>query len=169
MTHITIALLVAQPGPLRNSLQAVLNALPEIEVVAEARDVAIINQASDGLQPDIILIEVEGADEPVTTAVQQVKRSWPSARCILLVETAQQQQAAEIAGSDVVLFKGCRAPQLVNHIEVLLAAMKNPDVQSNQETRRVKDEMANDEHKSADKTTVHGRFPTKYVRKKHSL
>ncbi|MCA9951457.1 MAG: hypothetical protein KDE48_17530 [Anaerolineales bacterium] len=119
MKHVTIALIVAQPGPLRNSLQTLLTTFPDIEIVAEARTPATLMRLGDTLQPDLVLIE---ADEKNATAValQQIKREWLHSKCVVLVDTQRQMATAVAAGADLTLFKGCRATELIDKIEALL-------------------------------------------------
>ena len=127
MKPITTALLVIQPGPLRNSLKSFLSTFPAIEVLAEARDMSVLWRLGRELRPDLIVIEAGlpgyGLDQERQLAVilKRLKDELPAARCLVLVENAEQHQAAEAAGADIVIFKGYRAPELVHCIEELLA------------------------------------------------
>ncbi len=118
----TIALIIVKPGPLQQSLQTLLTTLPEIEIVAEARDVLALYQTGPEFRPDLILLEAELVGENIEATLSQWQQKWPQIRLIVLVETAVQRETAVAAGADVVLFNGFRAAQLVNAIEGLLAA-----------------------------------------------
>ncbi len=120
--HVTIALIIAQPGPLQQSLQTLLTTLPEIEIVAEARDATALHQTGPEFKPDLILLEAEVVGANMEATLRQWQQKWPQIRLIVLVETAVQRETAVAAGADVVLFNGFRAAQLVNAIEGLLAA-----------------------------------------------
>lgn len=119
MEAVTIALIVARPGPLRNSLQTLLTTLPDIEIVAETREPATLMRMGGTLQPDLVLIEV-GDDNSTAVAIKQIKREWYHTKCVVLVDTQQQLETAVAAGADLTLYKGCRATELINQIEALL-------------------------------------------------
>ena len=121
MTHTTIALVIAQPGPLRNSLLTLLSTMPEIEIVAEAKDLSALLRAGEELQPDLILIEADPPLAGLQEALPQFKDRW-GPHLLVLVETTKQKEEAEAAGADMVLLKGFRATQLIKHIEQLLAS-----------------------------------------------
>ena len=116
----TIALLVIRPGPLRNSLQTLLTTLPQIEIIAEARDLSILHRMREEWQPDLILIEAAPIEKMLPKSLHQIKQAWPNVWTIVLVDTMNQQQAAQVAGADAVLIKGFRAAQLVEIIEEVL-------------------------------------------------
>lgn len=121
MTHATIALVIAQPGPLRNSLLTLLSTLPEIEIVAEAKNLASLQHAGEELRPDLILIEAGAALNSLPEALQHFKQRWTHTRTIVLVETRKHQEMAKAAGADVVLLKGFRATRLIEQIQSLIA------------------------------------------------
>ena len=121
MKHATIALVIAQPGPLRNSLLTLLSTLPEIEIVAEAKNLASLQHAGEELRPDLILIEAGAALHGLPEALQHFKQRWAHTRTIVLVETREHQEMAKAAGADVVLLKGFRATRLIEQIQSLIA------------------------------------------------
>ena len=116
----TMALIVARPGPLRHSLQTLITTLPQIEIVAEAKNTSALLRMGVQVQPDLVLIEADLPDNGVQETIKQIRREWTHTRSIVLVETAQQQQAAVAAGADAVLYKGYRANRLIKLIEALL-------------------------------------------------
>ncbi len=119
MKNVTMALIVAQPGHLRNSLQTLLTTLPEIEIIAEMRDMSTLLRMGPSLRPDLVLIEAN-ANNCLTAVVQQIKQEWLNTRCVVLVDSGSQMETAVAAGADLILFKGCRAAELINQIEALL-------------------------------------------------
>ena len=56
-TKLTIALIVVRPGPLRRSLQTLMSSMPQIQVVAESKDISSLLQLGAQLPPDVVLIE----------------------------------------------------------------------------------------------------------------
>ena len=121
MTHATIALVIAQPGPFRKSLMTLLSTMPEIEIIAEARDLETLQRAGEELQPDLILIETDVSSDELQKALHQFKQKCACTQMVVLVDTIKHQAEAKAAGADIVLLKGFRAPQLIEQIQAVLA------------------------------------------------
>jgi DNA-binding NarL/FixJ family response regulator len=119
--QVTLALVVARPGPLRNGLQAVMTTMPQIEILAETTDPSTLLRMGDEIQPDIVLLDADLPEEQVWAAVRRIKEEWSQTRSIVLVKDSQQQQRAQAAGADVVLIKGHPAARLIAIIEGLLS------------------------------------------------
>lgn len=119
-TKLTIALIVVRPGPLRRSLQTLMSSMPQIQVVAESKDISSLLQLGAQLPPDLVLIEAALPGNEVCAAIGEIKARWSRTRTVVLVENANQQEEAEAAGADAVLFQGFRAARLVAIIEELL-------------------------------------------------
>jgi DNA-binding NarL/FixJ family response regulator len=119
--QVTLALIVARPGPLRNSLQALMATLPQIEVLAETSDPSALLRMGAGIQPDVVLLDASLPEEQVWPALRQIRDEWCQTRSIVLVEDSQQQQSAQAAGADVALVKGYPAAKLIAAIEDLLS------------------------------------------------
>jgi DNA-binding NarL/FixJ family response regulator len=116
-----MALIVAQPGPLRNSLFSLLAAMPQINLVAESRDIAYLAHMAAQIQPDIVLIETGFAQAELAESIHTLKAIWPFTPTIVLVDDPNQKEKAEQAAADVVLFKGFRAASLIDLLDDLLA------------------------------------------------
>ena len=110
--QVTLALIVAQPGPLRDSLQALLATMPQIEIVAEANAPSALVRMSDRIQPDVVLLDASVPGNDVWHALREIRGWWACARTIVLVENSAQQAQAKEAGADVALFKGFPAARL---------------------------------------------------------
>ena len=115
--QVTLALIVAQPGPLRDSLQALMTTMPQIEIVAEANKPSALLRMSERIQPDVVLLDASVPGNDVWAALRQIRDAWPQARAIVLVENSAQQAQAEEAGADVALLKGFPAARLAAIIE----------------------------------------------------
>lgn len=126
----TIALIVVRPGPLRNSLQTLMASMPQIQIVAESRDVAALMQLGSQLPPDLVLMEAALPGDEVCAAVREIKARWVRSRTVVLVENADQQQEAEAAGADAVLYQGFPAAQLIAVVEELLFEGRHYDEES---------------------------------------
>jgi DNA-binding NarL/FixJ family response regulator len=120
-SHVTIALILTRPGPLQHSLKTLLATLPEIEIVAEARDLSTLQRLGHEMQPDLILIEAGMPGNGLHETLGQIRREWKETRSIVLVETAEQEALATAAGANLVLFKGHRATKLIGLVKGLLA------------------------------------------------
>jgi DNA-binding NarL/FixJ family response regulator len=118
--HVTLALIVASPGPLRNSLQALMTTMPQIEVLAETSDPSALLRMGAEMEPDVVLLDASLPEEGVWPALQHIGEQWCQCRSIVLVEDSQQQQEARAAGADVALLKGYPAAKLIAAIEGLL-------------------------------------------------
>lgn len=118
--QLTIALIVARPGPLRNSLQTLIASLPQIHILAESRDVAALLQLGAQLPPDLVLMEAALPGNEVCAAVREIKAKWVDTRTVVLVENADQQRDAEAAGADAVLYQGYPAGRFIALVEKLL-------------------------------------------------
>jgi DNA-binding NarL/FixJ family response regulator len=118
--QVTLAVVVARPGPLRNSLQTLMTTMPQIEILAETTDPSALLRMGADIQPDVVLLDASLPEEQVWAALRQVKEEWSHTRSIVLVEGSQQQHKAQAAGADVVLLKGYPAAKLIAAIEGLL-------------------------------------------------
>jgi DNA-binding NarL/FixJ family response regulator len=70
--------------------------------------------------PTLVLLSVQGPGINSPTAIAKIKSRWPAVRCVVLVDTVAQQQAARAAGAEEALIKGVRPDKLLRRIEALL-------------------------------------------------
>jgi DNA-binding NarL/FixJ family response regulator len=118
MDQQTLALIVAPPGVLRQSLRATVVALHRLETIDEADTITqaiLMNH-----DPALVLFSVEGPEIKHLAAIRMIKARWPAARCIALVDTVAQEQPATEEGAEAVLVKGARPEVLFERIERLL-------------------------------------------------
>ena len=119
MEQRTSALIVATPGVVRESLRAAVATLHHFGTVGEADSVAQAMAVAH--DPALVLLSVEGPENRPLPAIQEIKAQWPAVRCIVLVDTVAQQQAARAAGAEEVVNKGVRPDKLLRSIEGLLS------------------------------------------------
>jgi DNA-binding NarL/FixJ family response regulator len=119
--QVTLALIVAKPGPLRNSLQSLMTTVRKIEIVAETDNPSALLRMGDTIQPDIVLLDASLSKDDVWAALKRIRKEWSQTRSIVLVEGSFQQQKAQAAGADFVLIKGYPAARLIAAIEELLS------------------------------------------------
>jgi DNA-binding NarL/FixJ family response regulator len=119
--QVTLAVVVARPGPLRDSLQTLMTTMPEIEILAETTDPSALLRMGADIQPDIVLLDASLPEEQVWGALRQIKQAWSQTRSIVLVEDSRQQLKAQAAGADLVLLQGYPAARLIEAIKGLLS------------------------------------------------
>jgi len=112
--------LVGRPGPLRDGLHALIDTIPEVEVVGEASDASAMQQLVAALQPGLVLLDTDLFGDADWTVLEWIKAEWPETRCLALAETGEQHEEAEAVEADAVLFKGSPAARLVETIVDLL-------------------------------------------------
>ena len=118
--HSASALIVARPGPLRDGLQALMTAIPQIDAVREMDDVSSALRVVFERSPALVVLDSNLAGSEVWMTVRRARARWPQARCIFLADNVQQHQEAEAAGVDAVLLKGFPAAKLIATIVRLL-------------------------------------------------
>jgi DNA-binding NarL/FixJ family response regulator len=114
------ALIVANPGPLRDGLRVLLIAMPEISAVEEVCDLPSALKIALGRAPALVVLDSGPAGGEIWRAVRQVKARWPHARCIFLADSVEQQSEAEAAGADATLLKGVPPAKLIATVVRLL-------------------------------------------------
>jgi DNA-binding NarL/FixJ family response regulator len=118
-------LLVARPGRMREGLQALLRTIPEIEIVGQA-DWESQALAMIALQhPALVLLDSSLTPGEMLPTLLRIKGEYPRMRCIVLVENAQQQDAARDAGADTALIRGFSAGVLHAAIDQVLMSINN--------------------------------------------
>lgn len=114
------ALIIAQPGPLRDGLHALVGTMPQIGTVDVIGDLESAFVPTFNQCPALVLLDGHLTEDKAWLVVRRVRRKWPRARTIVLVGNVEQQEASEAAGADVVLLHGLPAGRLVAAIVRLL-------------------------------------------------
>ncbi len=120
MTHTAVALIVVSPGPVRSSIQTLLQTIPEIEIVAEARAIEAVLDGRIELKPDLILLDAGLCRDRLTEIIPQFRRRWAHAHILVLVGSEAQRVAALAAEADAVLLSGFRAVHFVSLVREAL-------------------------------------------------
>lgn len=113
-------LILAHPGRLRESLNALLTSMPQIQQVNSAEDDEIALESFADSPPNLIVMDTNLTPYGLSTTLQKIKTRWPGARYVILVDDVRQQQIAKAAGADSALLKGFSTAQLFATIECLL-------------------------------------------------
>ncbi|MDP2661537.1 MAG: hypothetical protein Q8R28_12490 [Dehalococcoidia bacterium] len=119
-------LLVAGAGPLADGLAGLLTRIPGVEIVGRVEDLPSVLVTVSQLGPTTVVLDSGPFAEQTPAMVRQLRAALPGSRCIVLADDVQQQRAAQAAGADAALLKGCRPTELVATVQGLLVA--RPDV-----------------------------------------
>lgn len=126
MSSIARVLLVARAGPLADALAGLLMRIPGVEIVGRVEDLPSVLVIVSQLGPTTVVLDSGPFAEETPAMVRQLEAALPGSRCIVLADDVQQQWAAQTAGADAALLKGCRPANLVATVRGLL--ITEPDV-----------------------------------------
>ena len=113
-------LIVAKPGPLRDSLYFMLHMMPGIDTVDYVNDAAWALRAVAEHRPELMILDVGTPDDDLLFLVIEITSDGSRCPCLVFVDHVQQQQRFRSAGADVVLLKGYPAVKLLDVIAGLL-------------------------------------------------
>jgi DNA-binding response OmpR family regulator len=113
-------LIVAPLGPLRDGLCALLNSMPNTQIVGVVAHIEAAVQAISECRPALVLLDSALPGEGFLPLLEHLKASWPRLQCLVLVDGVEQQGQAQIAEADAVLVKGAAAARLSAAVEMLL-------------------------------------------------
>jgi DNA-binding NarL/FixJ family response regulator len=116
-------MIIAQPGQLRDSLQILLQTIPNMEFVVAAHDTPTALAMERHYCPALVLLDMNLAVSNELPLLHQMKQRCPNVRTIVMVDAEAQRTLCETAHVDVVLVKGVLATRLVAIIEELLAGV----------------------------------------------
>ena len=117
----TLALIAARPGPLQDSLVALMTTMPQVNVVLIAEDATSTLRTMARHRPALVVLETSLAAEEGCVPLQEIKAEWPTTECIALAGDVEQERQATSAGADVVLIVGFPAAEFIAAIEGLLS------------------------------------------------
>ena len=122
-TDKTTTLVVAQAGPLRDSLQSFLQMLPQSVDVLLADSAEMASWIIGRHHPLLVVVANAGlpSEEAVLRVMQRTRAAGPRSRWLFLMERPEQEQAALAAGADMVLPQGFPASTLFGIVELMLA------------------------------------------------
>jgi DNA-binding NarL/FixJ family response regulator len=123
----TLAIVAGRPGPLQDSLVALITTMHEVNSVLIAEDAASALRMAAQHRPALAVVEMDLEREETHTVLEEIKSRWPSMGCIALADGARQRREAESAGADVVLVKGFKASAFVAAVEGLLCGEQESD------------------------------------------
>lgn len=120
-----IVLLAVKPGPLRDGLDALLYATPEVQLVAHANDTNAALEFCQQHPTELIILEVRPGDRDLLVKVPEIKALYPQGQVIALIHEEKDRGPAEQAGADVVLISTVRATKLKEVLSEIVDSVVN--------------------------------------------
>jgi DNA-binding NarL/FixJ family response regulator len=119
----TEILIVDDHALFREGIREILEAQPDLTVVGEAGDSETAVAAAAGLQPHIVLLDVEIPGDDVTSTVNRIRRLSPSSQVIILsmYDGMQLLRSLLAAGIRGYLLKSVHREELVSAIRTARA------------------------------------------------
>ncbi len=121
MTQRVLALIIAPPGRLRDSLRVLLRASGRIGRVEETDDARFGLQSIAEHPPGLVVLDAGLEEDDAPGILPQLKGEWPQLPCLVLVRSLDQEPMARAAGADAVLQAGFDTETFFSTIEHLLA------------------------------------------------
>jgi DNA-binding NarL/FixJ family response regulator len=115
-----LVLIVAKPGRIRNSLQALLQVMPRLKVAGITSHSYSTMPLLTQYNPALVLLDVDLPDNQAWILLKEIQLKRLQSRCLLFVNSIEQQRAAKSAGANAALLKGFEVMELVTTIEKLL-------------------------------------------------
>ena len=108
-----IRVLIADDRPTtRRGLRALLDLLPQVEVIGEAVDGGECLDLVAEHRPDVVLLDMQMPVVDGVEATRCIKEQWPAVRVIALTMYAKYRAEALAAGADAFLLKDGAADRL---------------------------------------------------------
>ncbi|SFB32615.1 Response regulator receiver domain-containing protein [Amycolatopsis marina] len=108
---------------IRDALRAVLNAEPDLEVVAAAGDTAEAIALVEQREPDVAVLDLRMAGGGGVAAAREIRRRVPAVRLVALsaYSDTASQEAMALTGVDAYLVKGVPNTHIVSTVRRLAA------------------------------------------------
>ena len=113
------AMLVARPGPLRDSLRALVSAIPFTDTLVVEDATAALDDLPQ-CHPALVVVDFDPADPGTWRLLDVLSAQRPAVRHIVMVDTVEEQRLALSSGARVALLKGFPASRLHGVIKGLL-------------------------------------------------
>jgi DNA-binding response OmpR family regulator len=119
-----LILIVAPPGDLQISLQALLATRLEVDVLVTGEESSAM-KVVERYSPTMVILDHDLPFNIAPTIMQRIKSSWPDICCIVLVNDDGGRQEVLESGVDRVLIKGLPGAKLVAEIGEFLRPNEN--------------------------------------------
>ena len=125
MTQPNHQIAILAPSPLLNAFRILVQATPNLEVMAADNCLDSLLAIIGHRNPDICLVYLARQHphkqyECVSVeAISKIQSLWPFAKCIAIVHNAQQRDRAKELGADATLLEGVTPSRLISNINNL--------------------------------------------------
>jgi DNA-binding NarL/FixJ family response regulator len=114
---LTLILIIAKPGALRDGLQALAQALPGFEKVVRADSARTAYESVEENPIKLVLLDAASFGENFVSLLQGIKERRPEIRCIVIVNSNWQRKLAEAAQADRIYLTGFPAAALFEDVQ----------------------------------------------------
>jgi len=105
-------IVISQPGIYRNSLLALLRAIPQVDDVRVIDDINFIDQVPDNFQPQAVIVEEHGIREELLETIKTIADIWPTSSRIVFTDSYSQLEQTETSGVDFLVTNNVTAGRL---------------------------------------------------------
>jgi DNA-binding NarL/FixJ family response regulator len=114
-------MIVDDHAVVRSGIRALLELEPDLQVVAEAAEVAEAVKGAEQARPDIVIMDVRLGDGSGIEAAREIRARRPEVRVLMLTSYADQQAfyASVMAGAAGFILKRVTEDELVNAVRVV--------------------------------------------------
>ena len=105
-------IVISQPGIYRNSLSALLRAIPQVDDVRVIDDINFIDQVPDNFQPQAVIVEEHGIREELLETIKTIADTWPTSTRIVFTDRFSQLKQIETSGVDFLVINNVTAGRL---------------------------------------------------------
>ena len=114
-------LIVAQPGPLRDGIEALLASVPRVQVIGEEASIKGAMRTPT-CSVDLLLVDGSYPEEQIRRLLRRCLTACPNMRSIVFANNSRQVEQAHRLEVDAVFMTGRRPAQFVTMVEELLVA-----------------------------------------------
>ena len=116
-----VVFVTTAPGPLMDSLKALLSTIPQIEQVISLDDATTLLQMVAETRPRLVLLDYDSVAAEISNILGQTRMQSPDTHYIILVDSIEEQHRVAIAKDVTVLFKGSSPTKLFSAVENVLS------------------------------------------------
>jgi len=110
-------IIAARPGVGREALRAIVGLLPQIEVTGTVGGGLSALNLAHKTPPSLLIIDSGLPEDESTALLSRIKQEQPQVRCLVLVETTQQQEIFLALGADAVVLRSAPVDRLVETLD----------------------------------------------------
>ena len=109
--HLQI-IVISQHRIYRNSLLALLKAIPQVDDVCVKDDINFIDQVPDNFQPQAVIVEEHGPQEELLETIRTIADTWVTSTRIVFTDRFSQLKQFETSDVDFLVINNVTAGRL---------------------------------------------------------